>query len=360
MDSQINNSFKSIITLILNLLLYLLICNQSLAQTGSASFNGNGSSAIDNYSNSQNPGSPNFIYELELFPGQVFNGWYYYWSTGSTITGNFQINPPVTWLSISPNSVTSTSCNDIVPVMYSFTAPETPGIYNTVIQDINSIWQNTEVILHITENPTPAFVRSYQVNQGQTISQFDTLHWDGFGPFGCDSNYIPGSTKLFSFREKDSVDWFNMNPSNITIPIFGEGVIESIITGDTTGNDFVYLIEEAQYASRCFFFRIEQNVITGIEDEIESYIPNEYKLEQNYPNPFNPATTIQFSIPEQSFVRLEVFNALGENISILVSEELNVGSYKYEWNADGISSGIYFYKLNTNKFSEMKKLILLK
>lgn len=95
-------------------------------------------------------------------------------------------------------------------------------------------------------------------------------------------------------------------------------------------------------------------------DDNNNIIPSEYSLEQNYPNPFNPSTTIQFSIPEQSFVKLEVFNALGEKVTTLVSEELNAGSYKYGWNAEGLPSGIYFYKLQADNFVEAKKMILMR
>jgi hypothetical protein len=100
-------------------------------------------------------------------------------------------------------------------------------------------------------------------------------------------------------------------------------------------------------------------VTVGVEKE-DDQIPSEYKLEQNYPNPFNPNTTIQFSIPEQSFVKLEVFNSLGEKLSTLVSEELNAGNYKYEWDAEGLPSGIFFYKLVANTFENTKKLVLLR
>jgi len=92
----------------------------------------------------------------------------------------------------------------------------------------------------------------------------------------------------------------------------------------------------------------------------ESEMPQDYFLKQNYPNPFNPSTTIEFSIPEQAFVKLEVFNALGEKISLLVSENLSTGTYKYIWDAADQTSGIYFYKLQAGTFAETKKMILLK
>jgi hypothetical protein len=103
----------------------------------------------------------------------------------------------------------------------------------------------------------------------------------------------------------------------------------------------------------------KRTFVVSVENII-SEIPEEYKLEQNYPNPFNPTTTIQFSIPEQTFVKLEVFSSLGEKISTLVSEELNAGNYKYEWSAINLPSGIYYYKLSANEFSKTNKMILLK
>jgi len=95
-------------------------------------------------------------------------------------------------------------------------------------------------------------------------------------------------------------------------------------------------------------------------ESISNEIPTEYSLEQNYPNPFNPSTTISFSIPEVSFVTLKVFNSLGEEIETLVTKQLSAGSYKYDWNAINLPSGVYFYKLQTEKFVETKKMILLK
>jgi Secretion system C-terminal sorting domain len=71
-------------------------------------------------------------------------------------------------------------------------------------------------------------------------------------------------------------------------------------------------------------------------------------------------TLIEFSIPEQSFIKLEVFNALGEKITTLVSEELNAGNYKYEWNAERLPSGIYIYQLQAPQHSEINKMVLLK
>ena len=99
--------------------------------------------------------------------------------------------------------------------------------------------------------------------------------------------------------------------------------------------------------------------ITGIEDE-NGTTPNKYTLNQNYPNPFNPSTNIQFSIPQQSFVILEVYNTLGEKVGVLASEELTTGTYNYTLDASDFTSGIYFYRLQADNFVETKKMILLK
>ena len=73
-----------------------------------------------------------------------------------------------------------------------------------------------------------------------------------------------------------------------------------------------------------------------------------FSLDQNYPNPFNPATIISFSLPSKSFVSLRVFDALGREVSTLVSEELSGGTYTRQWNAAALPSGVYFYRLVAN------------
>ena len=83
-------------------------------------------------------------------------------------------------------------------------------------------------------------------------------------------------------------------------------------------------------------------------------------MEQNYPNPFNPSTSIQFKIPENSFVTLKVYNVLGKEVATLLNEEKNAGSYEVTFNATEFSSGIYFYKIEADNFVETKKMILMK
>lgn len=98
--------------------------------------------------------------------------------------------------------------------------------------------------------------------------------------------------------------------------------------------------------------------VTGIESPIET--PKGFYLSQNYPNPFNPNTLISFNIPVQSNVKVKVFSMLGKEVETLVNKELSAGNYSINFDASNLSGGVYFYKLETESFSETKKMILIK
>jgi len=97
---------------------------------------------------------------------------------------------------------------------------------------------------------------------------------------------------------------------------------------------------------------------TGVKSN--SPVPTSYSLSQNYPNPFNPSTQIRFTIPEKTNVKLEVYNLIGQKVADLVNSELSAGEYSITFNASGLSSGIYLYRLQAGNFSSVKKMILMK
>jgi len=99
--------------------------------------------------------------------------------------------------------------------------------------------------------------------------------------------------------------------------------------------------------------------ITGIS-QINSDVPKLFKLYDNYPNPFNPVTKINFDLPKKDFVNLTVYDITGRKITELVNQLFNAGSYEVSWNGNNTASGIYFYKLTTNNFSETKRMALIK
>ncbi|RQW04478.1 MAG: T9SS C-terminal target domain-containing protein, partial [Calditrichaeota bacterium] len=100
---------------------------------------------------------------------------------------------------------------------------------------------------------------------------------------------------------------------------------------------------------------------TSIEGpELAGNLPAEFKLEQNYPNPFNPTTRIAYSVPERSHVKITLYNALGQHVKTLVSEEKMPGVYQIDLDASGLAAGIYVYRMQAGQFSATRKLVLLK
>ena len=89
-------------------------------------------------------------------------------------------------------------------------------------------------------------------------------------------------------------------------------------------------------------------------------IPREYALSQNYPNPFNPTTTIEFALPRQGHATLKVFNLLGEEVATLIDETLGAGSKTIQFDAAGLSSGVYIYRLHSEEFVESRRMVLVR
>lgn len=102
-----------------------------------------------------------------------------------------------------------------------------------------------------------------------------------------------------------------------------------------------------------------QAAATGVQND-NSTLPSNYNLNQNYPNPFNPSTVISYSIPKESNVTLKIYNSLGQLVSTIVNKMQAAGNYQATFNADDLSSGIYFYSLSAGDFMQVKKMILLK
>ena len=89
-------------------------------------------------------------------------------------------------------------------------------------------------------------------------------------------------------------------------------------------------------------------------------IASTYSLSQNYPNPFNPVTNLEFGIPKSGFVSLKIYDMLGKEVANLVNENLQPGTYKYNFDASDLSSGIYFYRIQAGDFIETRSMMLLK
>lgn len=99
---------------------------------------------------------------------------------------------------------------------------------------------------------------------------------------------------------------------------------------------------------------------TTTSGELDSETPSRFILKQNYPNPFNPSTTISFTIPYSTFATVEVFNVAGAKIFTLIDTYLNAGHHSIRFDGSNLSTGVYFYKLKTTEFEQVKNMILIK
>jgi photosystem II stability/assembly factor-like uncharacterized protein len=129
-----------------------------------------------------------------------------------------------------------------------------------------------------------------------------------------------------------------------------------------------YSFTDGKLAAGTYNYRIKQLDFDGtykyynLSESIEIGSPNVYELAQNYPNPFNPSTVINFSIPKAGLVTMKVFNVLGKEVATIINEKKDAGNYSVELNASkfGMSSGVYFYTLESGSFKSTKKMIMIK
>lgn len=157
----------------------------------------------------------------------------------------------------------------------------------------------------------------------------------------------------------------NTNPRFFTMPVQLKITTEQGDTLVTVFNDAVNQSFEIEVNSYPLSVELDPNNlilkdILGTTDVEDETLPAEFTLSQNYPNPFNPTTKINYALPKDEFVTLEVFNILGEEVANLVEGKVTAGSHSVEFDASNLSSGTYIYRLTAGKFVSTKKMILLK
>jgi hypothetical protein len=159
------------------------------------------------------------------------------------------------------------------------------------------------------------------------------------------SNLFAGTYSGIFLSTNSGENWINKNQGFI--------IYHSIHSLYIT-NNFIFAGTDSNSV-----WRRSLSEILGVK-QISSEIPSVFFLHQNYPNPFNPTTTIRYDIPKNSFVKLVVYDALGREVETLVDEKQTAGTYEATFNASQYSSGVYFYRLTTDNFSETKKMLLIK
>jgi len=134
--------------------------------------------------------------------------------------------------------------------------------------------------------------------------------------------------------------------------------------GTTTEiNHYAFTDENLQEGS--YTYRLKQVDLDGTYEyssivNVDIITPIEFELSQNYPNPFNPSTTIKFSLPEGSQVSLKIYNSLGQEIKTLINRFMETGIHNVDFNATGLNSGMYFYRLDDGEFAQLRKMPLIK
>jgi len=186
----------------------------------------------------------------------------------------------------------------------------------------------------------------------------------------------PNKLSISSYADTSvKIQWHNNTTDTSSIIVerkFAGGAFAALATIASTESAFV---DTTAARGSSYYYRLSININDSIL--AQSYpimltvpisttsvpianTPYRFHLADNYPNPFNPATTIVFSIPSRSFVRLKIYDVLGRDVATLLSGELAAGEYSRQWNAAGFSSGVYFYRLEAGGFISVKKLVLLR
>jgi len=241
------------------------------------------------------------------------------------------------------------------------------GYPDIILVDEEGTWINYQNHLRFfKENSPPDSLTSKPVypspNRKVNIASVQTLKWISEVPSG-DSSWVKLELSI-----NDTLGPWHLVKDGLK----NNGHYQWIVPGDMASNEkcriryTVYTLTDSAGAITSGGFYIIGEPVFLQETDIE--LPEEFILHQNYPNPFNPNTKIKFTIPnviaseatQSQMVTLKVYDVLGNEVTTLVHEELPPGEYEVEFNANELSSGIYFYKLQAGGYIETKKMVLIK
>ncbi len=200
-------------------------------------------------------------------------------------------------------------------------------------------------------------------------------YW-GFFVYAKDGNQAPPETLIVTatdgvstipFTATPDSAWVTVIPSSGTTPetltVVSDG---RLLTAGKAHQSYVTLTPSGDQTSIQVLYKVNVvEPVTVVRETEYDNLPKTAALSQNYPNPFNPSTEIAFDLPTRTHVTLTVYNVLGQQVTTLVNEELAAGSYVADWDGRSSSgataaSGIYFYRLHSEQFSQTKKMVLLK
>jgi hypothetical protein len=230
--------------------------------------------------------------------------------------------------------------NSIIPVQAL--SPKTAGAYQYVYVNWSD---NGDTTHNVTVNGNLGLTAFYKV-------QYKLIVNSSVGnTFGGNQFYDSAQGFTFGVLSKT----FNYNGTTYIFKGWDGNGSGSYTSPDSSGNDSAVVISMQNPVSEI----ARWVALIGIHN-ISSEIPKEYKLFQNYPNPFNPNTNIQFDIIKFGNVKITVYDLIGREVGLIVNELLQPGRYKSDFDASNLSSGVYYYKIESNDFTDIKKLVVLK
>lgn len=351
-------------------------------------------------------------YQLNFWDGLTDNSGNYTISMNSDTAGNpwkiKLVSNPFPPYIVSPGEIDVTILGNLTNENFSFTAAAAQ-VAGTVKDENGNPIVNSDVSVNSytgnNQSGHDAKTNSegvYQIGLTSSDLSQSTNGWIIYsysaGPTGVTSNYLDGLAFIQTIAPGDSVvKNLVIYSANSTIsgtvtlnglapgfPIqliaVNQDSARSTVYSDASTGNFSFPVSNKIYLYQIYSINSGQtyyqnnisvhpgatNVMINLSTtplevkQISSKVPEYFRLEQNYPNPFNPSTTIQYALPKAGHVILKVYDELGREVSTLVDKNQGAGIYSATFNGSTFASGVYFYKLSTGSFNEVKKLILLK
>ena len=316
-----------------------------------------------------NPFPPNIVYPVEdtiIIAGNLTGINFSFLPAVAQIAGtvkdengNAMVN---SYVSINPN-------NSINYVNY-YTLTNSSGIYQIGLQqsdlsqyvngwNVGSYFENSG---NLTTNLLDGVAQVNSIASGDSITRNLVIYKTNSTISGTVTlnGIVPGFSIQFVAANKDSVQssaFSDASTGNISFPVSNKIYNYQLHYINTNQNYYSYDIVAHPGDTNV---KIQLSTSPLSVKQTSGNVPKQFNLSQNYPNPFNPTTVIEYSLPKSGAVKLAVYDILGREVSSLVNENQLAGSYKVQFNADKLASGIYFYQIRSGNFISTKRMVLLK
>jgi hypothetical protein len=265
--------------------------------------------------------------------------------------GSFLLSPASPCIDTGEDIVSSNDLED--PVNLGYVLSPSKGLLRNDIGAYGGMFAKALASINVNDIYVPKTTSSVQCSVGQQFNSLFTLRNLGSTKIMIDS-VSQTNAALFSLNKIFSgevVDLFVTDTLNVNFRPATNG----------TFYDTLKIYHTAQGVTNPIVCIITGTAIGGSTDVQKGELINhQYQLFQNYPNPFNPITNIRFEIMDLEFVSLKIFDVLGQEVAALINEEKPKGNYDVTWDASHIPSGVYFYRLTTENFSQVKRMLLIK